>query len=177
MDMTVRLPGVSLVPGPILREARRDVKEGAGLFRRQGRRCYTSLVMEPEKTDALEDRILRRIPIEILTASAVLALPAMLLFDLPTGLVFFAGGALSALGFTGLKHSLTRFLARDRKGALRSGIILYALRLVLICAVFLLIILLYPKKILAFGAGFSMLVLVSLVESVRALLLLRTWKD
>jgi hypothetical protein len=133
--------------------------------------------MEPEKTDTLEERILRRIPIEILAASAVLALPAMFLFDLPTGLVFLAGGLFAALGFAGLKRSLTRFLDREKKGALRSGIILYALRLVLICAVFLLIILLYPKKILAFGAGFSMLVVVSLVEGVRALLLLRTWKD
>jgi hypothetical protein len=133
--------------------------------------------MELEKPDALEERILRRIPVEILAASAVLALPAVLLFDLPTGLVFLAGGAFAALGFVWLKQSLTRFLAREKKGALRSGIILYALRLVLICAVFLLIILLYPKKILAFGAGFSMLVLVSLVEGVRALLLLRTWKD
>jgi hypothetical protein len=133
--------------------------------------------MEPEKTDPLEERILRRIPVEILAASAVLALPAMLLFDLPTGLVFLAGGAFSALGFAGLKQSLTRFLAREKKGALRSGIILYALRLVLICGVFSLIILVYPKKILAFGAGFSMLVLVSLIEGIRALLLLRTWKD
>jgi hypothetical protein len=133
--------------------------------------------MEPEKTDTFEERILRRIPIEILAASAVLALPAMLLFDLPTGLAFLAGGIFAALGFAGLKRSLTRFLDREKKGALRSGIILYALRLVLICAVFLLIILLYPKKILAFGAGFSMLVLVSLVEGIRGLLLLRTWKD
>jgi len=133
--------------------------------------------MELEKPDALEERILRRIPVEILAASAILALPAVLLFDLPTGLVFLAGGAFAALGFAWLKQSLTRFLAREKKGALRSGIVLYALRLVLICAVFLLIILLYPRKILAFGAGFSMLVLVSLVEGVRALLLMRTWKD
>ncbi len=133
--------------------------------------------MELEKPDALEERILRRIPVEILAASAVLALPAALLFDLPTGFVFLAGGAFAALGFAWLKRSLTRFLDRDRKGALRSGIVLYALRLVLICGVFFLIILLYPRKILAFGAGFSVLVLVSLVEGIRALLLLRTWKD
>ncbi|HUT08380.1 MAG TPA: ATP synthase subunit I [Candidatus Latescibacteria bacterium] len=133
--------------------------------------------MQPEETDPLEERILRRIPIEILAASAILAAPVMLLFDLPTGLVFLAGGAFAALGFAGLKHSLTRFLAREKKGALRSGIVLYALRLVLICGVFSLIILLYPKRILAFGAGFSVLVLVSLVEGARALLLLRTWKD
>jgi hypothetical protein len=48
---------------------------------------------------------------------------------------------------------------------------------VLICGVFFLIILLYPKKILAFVAGFSTVVPVSLAEGVRGLLLLRTWKD
>jgi hypothetical protein len=133
--------------------------------------------MQPEKPDAVEELILRRIPIEILAVSAVLALPVALLIDLPTGLIFLAGGAFSALGFAWLKQSLTRFLLRDRKGALRSGIVLYGFRLVLICGVFFLIILLYPRKILAFGAGFSLIVLVSLVEGVRALLHMRTWKD
>jgi predicted membrane metal-binding protein len=132
--------------------------------------------MPPEQPGALEERVLRRIPVEILAASAVLAIPAGLLFDPSTGLLFFAGGALAALGFAWLKQSLFRFLDRGRKGAMRSGIALYAVRLVLICGVFFLIILLYPKKILAFGAGFSVLVLVALVEGIRALLLLRTWK-
>jgi len=133
--------------------------------------------MAIEQPDPLEEHILRRIPVEILAFSAALAVPAALLFDLPTGLFFLAGGAFSALGFVWLKRSLTRFLHRNRKGALRSGIALYALRLVLICGVFLLIILLYPKKILAFGAGFSTVVLASLIEGIRALLLMRTWKD
>ena len=132
--------------------------------------------MEPENPGAVEERVLRRIPVEIAVAAAALALGAALVFDPVTGLLVFAGGALSALGFAWLKQSLTRILARGRKGALRSGVALYALRLVLICAAFFLIILLYPKKILAFGAGFSVVVLVSLVEGIRALLLLRTWK-
>lgn len=133
--------------------------------------------MAVDQPDPLEERILRRIPIEILAFSAVLAVPAGLLFDLPTGLFFLLGGAFSAMGFVWLKQSLALFLHRNKKGALRSGIALYALRLVLICGVFLLIILLYPRKILAFGAGFSMIVLASLVEGGRALLLMRTWKD
>ena len=132
--------------------------------------------MEPEQPGAIEERILRRIPVEILVASAVLAIPAAFLFDPLTGLLFFAGGALAAVGFAWLKQSLVRFLDRGRKGAMRSGIALYVLRLVLISGVFFLIILLYPKKILAFAAGFSVLVLVALIEGVRALLLLRTWK-
>jgi hypothetical protein len=126
---------------------------------------------EPE-----DERILRRIPGEILLLSAVLALPAVFLFDTVTALLFFGGGALAALGFLWLKQSLTRFLLRDRAGALRSAILLYALRLVLICAAFFIIILLFPRKILAFGAGFSTIVLVFLAEGVGALLRLKTWK-
>jgi hypothetical protein len=133
--------------------------------------------MPPETPGALEDRILRRIPFEVVVLAAVLSVPAAFLFDPLTGAVFFGGGLFSALGFAWLKGSLTRFLQREKRGALRSGIALYALRLVLICAVFFLIILLYPKKILAFVAGFSTVVPVSLAEGVRGLLLLRTWKD
>jgi hypothetical protein len=133
--------------------------------------------MPPESPGALEERILKRIPLEIVVLAAVLTLPTVIVFDPLTGLFFFAGGVFSALGFAWLKQSLTRFLSRDRKGALRSGIFLYALRIVLICAVFSLIILLYPKKILAFVAGFSTVVPVSLAEGVRGLLLLKTWKD
>jgi hypothetical protein len=56
------------------------------------------------------------------------------------------------------------------------AILLYVLRLVLICAAFFIIILLFPRKILAFGAGFSTIVLVFLAEGVGALLRLKTWK-
>jgi ATP synthase I chain len=133
--------------------------------------------MPPESPGALEERILKRIPLEIVVLAAVLTLPTVILFDPLTGLFFFAGAVFSALGFAWLKQSLTRFLSGDRKGALRSGIFLYALRIVLICAVFCLIILLYPKKILAVVAGFSTVVPVSLAEGVRGLLLLKTWKD
>ena len=124
-----------------------------------------------------DERILRRIPREILGLAAVLALPVVFLFDPLTALVFFAGGALAALGFLWLKQSLTRFLLRGKSGALRSAILLYALRLVLICAVFFLIILVYPKKIIAFVAGFSTVVPIALLEGIRGLLLMRTWKD
>jgi len=132
--------------------------------------------MPPENAGVPEERMLRRIPVEIVALSAILALAGVALFDPLTGLFFFAGGLFSALGFAWLRRSLTRFLSRDRKGALRAGIVLYALRLLLICAVFLLIILVYPKKIIAFIAGFSTVVPISLLEGVRGLLLMRTWK-
>lgn len=125
---------------------------------------------------AYEDRLLRRIPWEIAGLAAVLALAAVPLFDAPTGLFLFAGGLLSALGFAWLRRSLTRFLAKGSREARRSGVALYVLRLALICGAFLLIILLYPKKVLAFGAGFSAVVPVSLAEAVRGLLQLRQWK-
>lgn len=123
-----------------------------------------------------DERILRRIPLEVLVLSAVLALAAALLFGSLAGLLFFAGGGLAALGFLWLKRSLTRLLAKDKEGALRSAILLYALRLGLICAAFLIIILLFPGKILAFGAGFSTIIPVFLAEGVGALLRMKTWK-
>ncbi len=126
--------------------------------------------------DPLEERILRRIPGEVLALSAVLALAAWPLFDALTAVLFFAGGAVAAAGFFWLKRSLTRFLDRGRAGALRSAVLLYALRLALICGVFLTIILLFPRKILAFGAGFSAIVPVFLAEAVGALLRMKTWK-
>ena len=103
--------------------------------------------------------------------------PRSLVLDPLTGLFVFAGGVFSAFGFVWLKQSLTRLLSRGKKGALRSGIVFYVLRLVLICAVFFLIILVYPKKIIAFVAGFSAVVPVTLLEGVRGLLLMRKWKD
>ncbi|MGZ5499419.1 MAG: ATP synthase subunit I, partial [Candidatus Aminicenantales bacterium] len=101
--------------------------------------------MPPERTDAVEERILKRIPVEIIVLAAALGLAAGLILDPMTGLFFFAGGVFSALGFVWLKQSLTRLLSREKKGALRSGILIYVLRLVLICSVFFLIILVYPK--------------------------------
>jgi len=135
--------------------------------------------MKPAQAAAPEEIVLRRIPAEIvvLAACLALALAAWLLFDPMTGLLFFAGGVLSAVGFAWLRQSLTRFLSREKRGALRAGIALYIVRLMLICAVFFLIIVLYPKKILAFAAGFSTIVPVSLLEGLRGLLLMRKWKD
>lgn len=123
-----------------------------------------------------EDRLLKRIPVEIAVIAAVLGLAAVPLFDAPTGLFVLAGGLLSAFGFAWLRQSLTRFLARGAQGARRSGVALYVLRLGLICAVFFLIILLYPEKLLAFGAGFSAVVPVALAEALRGLHQMRKWK-
>jgi len=133
--------------------------------------------MTNEAPQAFEDRLLGRIPLEIAVVALLVGGAAALLFDPATGAFVCAGGLVSALGFAWLARSLTRFLARGVQGARRAGVLLYALRVGLICAIFFLIILLYPKKILAFVAGFSTVVPVSLAVAVRGLLQLKKWKD
>ena len=127
--------------------------------------------------DPIEEKILRRIPIEVIGAAAVFGLAAALLFTPLTGLFFFAGGALAALGFLWLKSSLTRVLQKDKARALRAGILLYLGRFVLILGVFLTIILVYPRQILAFAAGFSTVIPVFLVETALALARMKQWKS
>ncbi|HDT13627.1 MAG TPA: hypothetical protein ENO03_04645, partial [Candidatus Aminicenantes bacterium] len=63
--------------------------------------------MKPAQAAAPEEIVLRRIPAEIVVLAACLALAAWLLFDPMTGLLFFAGGVLSAVGFAWLRQSLT----------------------------------------------------------------------
>lgn len=127
--------------------------------------------------DPFEERILRRVPLEILAAGAVAGLVALPFFGGTTALFVLAGGALASLGFLWMKVSLTRFLQRERRTALRSGVLIYLARLVLILAVFSFIIFLFPGKILAFVAGFSVVVPVFLIEGVFALLRMKTWKS
>lgn len=127
--------------------------------------------------DPIEEKILRRIPFEVLITAAVLGLLAVPLFDPWTGLFFFAGGGLAVLGFVWLKRSLTRILLKGKAQALRSGIFLYASRFVLILAVFFFIIFVYPKKLLAFAAGFSTVIPVFLGETAVALARMKQWKD
>ncbi|MBM3295578.1 MAG: hypothetical protein FJY82_13815 [Candidatus Aminicenantes bacterium] len=130
----------------------------------------------PLQGDPLEERILRRIPVEITAASAVLAVPVGLVFGLPAGGLFLGGGWFAALSFLFLKSSLGRVLgsggggkaeaAATSKGrTVRAGIALYALRMALILGVFFLIMLAYPRKILAFAAGFSTILPVFIVEA------------
>jgi hypothetical protein len=127
--------------------------------------------------DPFEERILKRVPLEILAAGAAAGLIALPFFGVTTALLVLTGGTLASLGFLWMKVSLTRFLQRERKAALRSGVLIYLARFVLILAVFSFIIFLFPGKILAFVAGFSVLVPVFLVEGVFALVRVKTWKS
>ena len=123
-----------------------------------------------------DERILKRIPWEILALAAILALGALVLFDAATALFVFLGGTLSALGFVSLRDSVTRFLRADKGRAVRSTLLLYGLRLMLIIALFSIIIFFFSGRIYAFLAGFSSVVPVFLVEAAAALSRMKQWK-
>jgi ATP synthase I chain len=123
-----------------------------------------------------EDRTLRRIPLEVSVIAFVMAVISLAFFSPLTGVFILAGGIFSALSFIWLKRALLRFLSEDRRRAVRSGLAFYLLRLALILAVFSIIILLFPRMILAFVAGFSSLVLAILVEASIAVSQMKQWK-
>lgn len=127
--------------------------------------------------EVLYERILKRIPMEILGLSLLLALAALFLFDALTALFVALGGVLAAAGFMWLKQSVTRFLSPEKGRALRSSLLLYGLRLVLILAIFFIIILSFSERIYAFAVGFSSIVPVFLIEAVAALSSMKTWKN
>jgi hypothetical protein len=126
--------------------------------------------------DPIEERILRRIPFETLAAAAGIGLLVGLFFGPLSGLLFFAGGALASLGIVSLKRSLGRILAREKPGALRTGILFYLLRLALLLAAFFLIIWAFPERIVAFAAGFSTVIPVFGAEAALALARFKEWK-
>lgn len=130
----------------------------------------------PKLPEAYETTVLKRIPVEILACALLIGLAALAWADLWAGLFAFLGGAVAAAGFLGLERSLRHILDREKKGALRRGLLFYGLRILLILLAFSLIILFYPKRALAFAAGFSAILAVVLFEAVRALILLRQWK-
>jgi hypothetical protein len=134
---------------------------------------------DPEKENLAkeEEQILKRIPKEILVLSLVLAVGAWIVFDgVSAGLVL-AGGALAAINFIWMKQAISRFLYTGKKKAMRSGIAVYSLRLLLILGIFFIIILFFSEKILAFAAGFSTLIIVFLGEAIAGLSKFKQWKN
>ena len=123
-----------------------------------------------------EERVLRRIPLEVSIIALVLAIIALLFFTPLTAVFILAGGVFSALSFVWLKKALLRFLGPDRRRAVRSGLAFYLLRLLLLLAVFSFIIFLFPRMILAFVAGFSSLILAILAEAAVAVSQMKQWK-
>jgi hypothetical protein len=128
--------------------------------------------------DIADEKILKRIPLEIAALALLGALAAAILTkDTMSGLFVLLGGGLAALGFVSLKHSVTRFLGSDKRRAVRSAVLLYGLRLVLILSVFSIIILFFPGRIYAFIAGFSTVIVVFMAEAVAAFSRMKQWKS
>jgi len=125
----------------------------------------------------LEERILRRIPLEIVAISLLIAVITLPFFSLTSSVFILIGGGFSAVSFVWLKQALTRFITREKRQAIRSGIAFYLLRLALIIAVFSAIILLFPRMVLAFVAGFSSVIPAFLIEAVMAIAQMRKWKS
>lgn len=134
---------------------------------------------DPEKESQAEEeeRILKRIPQEILLLSFVLAIGTWIVFDGVSALLVFAGGILAAINFIWMKQAISRFLYTGKKKAMRSGIAVYGLGLLLILGIFFIIILFFSEKILAFATGFSALIVVFLGEAVAGLSKLKQWKN
>lgn len=130
-----------------------------------------------ETEQSLDEKILRRIPAEIILLTFMMALGVWILFDVITAAFVLLGGILAAVGFIWLRQSVTKFLFSGKKNALRTGILIYSLRLMLIIAIFFIIILFFSKKIFALVAGFSTIILVFLVEAIIALSSLKQWKS
>jgi hypothetical protein len=124
-----------------------------------------------------EERILNRIPREIMVLSLVLAVGAWIVFDGASALLVFTGGILAAINFIWMKQAISRFLYAGKKKAMRSGIAVYGLRLLLILGIFFIIILFFSEKILAFAAGFSTLIVVFLGEAIAGLSKFKQWKN
>ncbi len=125
----------------------------------------------------LEEKILKRIPREILGLSLLMAIVATFLFSIGTGLFVLTGGVLSAINFIWLNQLLSKVLLREKRKALKTSGIFFGLRLVLILAIFFIIIFFFSNKIIAFATGFSSIIAVILFEAVTVMSRQKTWKN
>lgn len=125
----------------------------------------------------IEEKILNRMPREILVISLILSIGTIFVFDLTTAVLLLIGGATAAISFIWLKKSITKFLSLEKRKAVKSSVLFYGLRLVLIIAMIFIIILFFQNKVLAFAAGFSTIIVVFLIEGVVAVSKIMKWKD
>ncbi len=125
----------------------------------------------------IDEKILKRIPEEIIVSSFILSLGAYLLFDLLTAAILLLGGMTAVVSFVWLKHSITKILFLEKKKAIKSAAFFYALRLILIITLIFIIIFLFKNKILAFAAGFSTIMVAFLMEGVAAVSKTIKWKS
>ena len=123
------------------------------------------------------DSSVRRVPVQTVVLGVLAGLITGIIADLLSGVLVLGGAILSSLGFIALKSFVNKYLPSDKARVLPRAIILYLLRLVLICLVFLIIIFYFKNKVLAFAAGFSLVLVSVAIEAVRNLAGVKKWKD
>lgn len=119
---------------------------------------------------------IKRVPRETILLGIIFSITCGIIFDPVWGILVFLGALLSAIGFIALNSFINRYLGKKKTMVLRRAVLMYSLRLLLICLVFLIIIFFFKGKIIAFGAGFSLIVVSVLVEALRNLAYVKQWK-
>jgi len=127
------------------------------------------------KEDSLETS-LNRVPLETVILGTVAGIIGGLVFEPVAGILVFVGSLVATISFVSLKSFIDRYLGKQKSLVLRKAILMYILRLVLICLVFLIIIFLFKGRVIAFIAGFSLIVISVLVEALRSLVCVKQWK-
>ena len=128
--------------------------------------------------DQEETKIFNRVPLEIIILSFAASIVAAFLFDIMTGLFVLVGGAVSAVIFLWVKSSLFKFFLFEKKKKILGSIVgNYIIRIVLIIVIFSIIIIFFSKRIFAFMAGFSTIIIVFFVETIAAFSRMKKWKD
>lgn len=132
--------------------------------------------MEEKKSAELFEKSLKRIPVETILLGCLSSILGWIFFDLISAGLLVAGALLGAAGFISLRAFVDRYIFKEKAIFRKRALILYSLRLLLICLVFLAIIFIFRGKIIAFVAGFSSLVVAILIEAIRNLVNIRQWK-
>jgi len=122
------------------------------------------------------EKSIKRIPVETAVFGLVFGLLAALFFDAVSGLLVLAGALVAGLSFLGLKGAVDRWLTMPKARFMRKALFLYMVRLGLICLIFLTIIFLFKRKVIAFVAGFSLILISVMVEALINLVSMRQWK-
>lgn len=123
----------------------------------------------------LENKILKRLPWEILILAFLMALIIGLIFDFLSALLCLAGGVVSCLSFLWIKKSVSLYLTSRPGRRLGRLIGFQLLRLGLIALIFLTIIYFFSSRALAFIAGLAALLLAIAAEMIFSLRK-RGWK-
>ncbi|MGB9893788.1 MAG: hypothetical protein ACPLRA_05195 [Candidatus Saccharicenans sp.] len=127
------------------------------------------------KADLLEDSI-RRVPLETILLGLAAGLATGFFLEPISGALVLGGALLAAVAFITLNSFINKYFRVGQKGLIARAISVYLLRLLLICLVFLIIIIFFKKRVLAFAAGFSLVIISVLVEALRNLTSGRQWK-